>query len=57
MRAICRNHGHLRIAAVSAVLLCAGVAGAGEQPQAYAVDVGFDVAPQSLYWYSEGSSR
>jgi hypothetical protein len=56
MGAICRSgfrsNGHLRIAA--AALLCAGTAAAGEQPQAYEVDAGFDVAPQSLYWYSEG---
>ena len=56
MHAICRSKGLLRIAAASAALLCAGAASAGEQPQAqaYEVDAGFDAAPQSLYWYSEG---
>ena len=26
---------------------------AGDKPQAYEIDAGFDTAPQSLYWYKE----
>jgi hypothetical protein len=54
MHAICRSRGRLRIAAASGTMLWACAAGAAERPQAYETDAGFDAAPQSLYWYSEG---
>jgi hypothetical protein len=53
MHPVLRSKGLLRIAASSAALLCACAAGAGEPPQAFEVDAGFDAAPHSLYWYSE----
>lgn len=55
MRAICRIQGHLRVPAACAALLVVvggNPAGATEKPQAHEVDAGFDVAPQSLYWYT-----
>jgi hypothetical protein len=55
MRAIRRTPGRLRVpAACAALLVVIGVnaAGAADKPQAYEVDAGFDVAPQSLYWYT-----
>ncbi len=54
MHAVCRSHAHLRIAAACGAMLLACGAGAADEPQAYEVDAGFDVAPQSLYWYGEG---
>ena len=43
-----------------AVIACAALLSvpcaprAADRPQAYEVDAGFDTAPQSLYWYTEG---
>jgi hypothetical protein len=42
------------LAASAALLLAASAAFAADKPQAYEVDAGFDTAPQSLYWYTEG---
>ncbi|MEO8421623.1 MAG: cellulose biosynthesis protein BcsS [Hyphomicrobium sp.] len=39
---------------VLALLACANAANAADKPQAYEISAGFDAAPQSLYWYSEG---
>ena len=50
MHANCRT---LRITAACAALLVAFAAAAEGNPQGYEFDAGFDVAPQSLYWYSE----
>ena len=33
--------------------MIAGAADAADKPQAYEIVAGFDVAPQSLYWYTE----
>ena len=55
MRAIRRIQGRLRVPAACAVLLVVvGVNGAlaADKPRAYEADAGFDVAPQSLSWYS-----
>ncbi len=53
MHAMRRIHRRLRVLAEGAALLTiAGAAAAADKPQAYEVDAGFDVAPQSLYWYS-----
>jgi hypothetical protein len=53
MHAICRSQGLLRTATAAAALLCASAAAAGDKPQAYEVNAGFDAVPQSLAWYSE----
>lgn len=52
MQMIRQGAGLLRIALACGALLLARNASA--QPQAYEVDAGFDTAPQSLYWYTEG---
>jgi hypothetical protein len=36
------------------LVACANAADAADKPQAYEISAGFDAAPQSLYWYSEG---
>jgi hypothetical protein len=43
----------LRALAAGVALLIAPHALAGDEPQAYEIDAGFDAAPQSLYWYKE----
>ncbi len=53
MHAVGRNHARLRLAAACGAMLVALGAAAGE-PHAHDVAAGFDAAPQSLYWYSEG---
>jgi hypothetical protein len=52
MRLIRLSNAIARAAACGVLLACA--ARAEDKPQAYEVDAGFDTAPQSLYWYSEG---
>ncbi len=51
MNAIPRN---ALLAAGLIIVLWPGAATAGDKPQAYEVDIGFDAAPQSLAWYSDG---
>jgi hypothetical protein len=52
MRLIRLSNAIAPAAACVALLTCA--ARAEDKPLAYEVDAGFDTAPQSLYWYSEG---
>jgi hypothetical protein len=53
MHAMRRIHRRLRVLAEGAALLTIACGGAAaDKPQAYEVDAGFDVAPQSLYWYT-----
>ena len=56
MQTINPSTARLAIAGASAVLLCVGAfpAAAGDKPQAYEVDAGFDAAPRSVTWYSDG---
>lgn len=44
----------VRTAAISLALCAASAASAADKPNAYEVTAGFDAAPQSLYWYTEG---
>lgn len=55
MRALCRSIDLAGLAAASAALLyaCSATAAAADKPQANEVTAGFNVAPQSLYWYGE----
>ena len=53
MHALRRSKDLAAIAAASATLLYACTAAAAGKPQANEVTAGFNVAPQSLYWYGE----
>ena len=41
------------IVACAALLSVPCAPRAGDKPQAYEIDAGFDTAPKSLYWYKE----
>jgi hypothetical protein len=54
MHAHPRGHALLAIAGAAAALLPPCATAAKDKPQAYEVDAGFDSAPRSVTWYSDG---